>query len=162
MGRVSEPLRSRRVAPLRRGETVMSKKIFVGGLAWATTDQGLREAFEAFGEVVDARVIKDRDTGRSRGFGFVTFEDESSVAEATEQMNETELDGRTIRVSEAEERAPRAPRRDGGGGRGGFGGGGGRGGYGGGGGGYGGGGRGGYGGGGGRGGYGGGGGYGQD
>jgi len=145
----------------------MSKKIFVGGLAWATTDQGLREAFEGFGEVVDARVIKDRDTGRSRGFGFVTFEDESSVAEATEQMNETELDGRTIRVSEAEERAPRPPRRDGGGGRGGFGGGGGggRGGYGGGGGG----GRGGYGGGGGgRGGYGGGGGggygggYGQD
>ena len=144
----------------------MSKKIFVGGLAWATTDQGLREAFEGFGEVVDARVIKDRDTGRSRGFGFVTFEDESSVAEATEQMNETELDGRTIRVSEAEERAPRPPRRDGGGGRGGFGGGGGggRGGYGGGGGG-----RGGYGGGGGgRGGYGGGGGggygggYGQD
>lgn len=106
----------------------MSKKIFVGGLSWGTTNEILREAFEPFGEVVDARVIKDRDTGRSRGFGFVTFEEESSVAEAQAQMNETELDGRTIRVSEAEERPNnRGPRREGGGGggRGGFGGGGG-------------------------------------
>ncbi|MBM4291017.1 MAG: RNA-binding protein, partial [Deltaproteobacteria bacterium] len=111
----------------------MSKKIFVGGLSWGTTDQSLREAFEQFGEVADARVIKDRDTGRSRGFGFVTFEDEASVAEAIEKMNDSTLDGRTIRVSEAEERqggaggggAPRPPRREGGYGGGGYGGGGG-------------------------------------
>ena len=100
----------------------MSNKIFVGGLSWGTTDESLRAAFEPFGEVVDARVIKDRDTGRSRGFGFVTFEDASSVAEAQAQMNETELEGRVIRVSEAEERPNRGPRRDGGG-RGGYGGG---------------------------------------
>ena len=48
----------------------MSKKLFVGGLAWATDDQGLREAFEAFGDVIDAKVITDRETGRSRGFGL--------------------------------------------------------------------------------------------
>ena len=100
----------------------MSNKIFVGGLSWGTTDESLRAAFEPFGEVVDARVIKDRDTGRSRGFGFVTFEDASSVAEAQAQMNETELEGRVIRVSEAEERPNRGPRREGGG-RGGYGGG---------------------------------------
>ena len=102
----------------------MSNKVFVGGLSWGTTDEGLKEAFEPFGTVTDARVIKDRDTGRSRGFGFVTFENSDSVAEAQAKMNETELDGRMIRVSEAEERPNRRPRRDGGGGgRGGFGGG---------------------------------------
>ena len=53
----------------------MSNKLFVGGLAWATTDASLKAAFEPFGEVVDAKVILDRETGRSRGFGFVTFSD---------------------------------------------------------------------------------------
>lgn len=127
----------------------MSKKLFVGGLAWATDDEGLRAAFEQFGPVSDAKVIYDRDSGRSRGFGFVTFDDDAAADEAMAQMNDQELDGRRIRVNEAQERR----RGGGGGGRGGFGGGGGgRGGYGGGGG-------GGYGGGGGgRGGYGGGGG----
>ena len=123
----------------------MSKKLFVGGLDWGTTDLSLRQAFERFGAVSDAKVITDRETGRSRGFGFVTFDDPSQADTAVAEMDGRELDGRTIRVNEAQERAGGG----GGGGRGGFGGGGGgRGGFGGGGGG-GGGGRGGFGGGGG-------------
>jgi RNA recognition motif-containing protein len=121
----------------------MSKKLFVGGLSWNTTDDGLRSAFEKFGNVDEAKVITDRETGRSRGFGFVTFLDNDSAEQAMNEMNGTSLDGRTIKVNEAQDR-PRESR--GGGGGGGYGGGGG--GYGGGGGGYGGGG-GGYGGGGG-------------
>jgi len=124
----------------------MSEKLFVGGLAWATTDDSLRQAFSAFGEVTDAKVITDRDTGRSRGFGFVTFSDATQATAATEGMNGAELDGRAIRVDSARERS------GGGGGGGGGGRGGGGGGYRGGGGG-----GGGYGGGGGGGGYGGGG-----
>ncbi len=136
----------------------MSKKLFVGGLSWGTDDHGLRQAFEPFGDVLDAKVITDRETGRSRGFGFVTFADASAADDAMDQMNESQLDGRSIRVTEANERPAGG---GGGGGRGGFGGGGGggRGGFGGGGGGFGGGGgRGGFGGGGDRGGFGGGGG----
>ena len=124
----------------------MSNKLFVGGLSWGTDNNGLREAFEQFGEVTDAAVISDRETGRSRGFGFVTFADSQAADDAMEQMNGAELDGRNLTVNEARERAPRGP-RGGGGGRGGYGGGGG--GYGGGGGDGGGGGRGGRGGGGG-------------
>lgn len=135
----------------------MGKKLFVGGLSWNTNDEGLLDAFSAFGEVTDAKVITDRDTGRSRGFGFVTFAESDAASTAIAQMDGTELDGRTIRVNEAEDRGPRGG-GGGGGGRGGGGGGGRGGGFGGGGGGGGrGGGRGGYGGGGG-GGYGGGGG----
>ena len=88
----------------------MSNKVFVGGLSWGTTDVGLQDAFAAFGEVVDARVIKDRDTGRSRGFGFVTFADADCVAPAIEAMNGKELDGRVIRINEAQERRERGPR----------------------------------------------------
>jgi cold-inducible RNA-binding protein len=115
------------------------KKLFVGGLSWDTSDDSLRDAFGRYGEVTDAKVITDRETGRSRGFGFVSFSDAAAADEATAQMNGAMLDGRTIRVNEAENK----PRTGGGGGdRGGFGGGGGgRGGFGGGGGG----GRGGYG-----------------
>ncbi len=132
----------------------MSKKLFVGGLAWATHDDSLRAAFEAFGPVTEAKVVLDRDTGRSRGFGFVTFEDDDNGTKAIEALDGKELDGRNIRVNEAENK----PRGGGGGGSRGGGGGG----YGGGGGGgYGGGGGGGYGGGGGGGGYGGGGGGGR-
>jgi cold-inducible RNA-binding protein len=123
----------------------MGTKIFVGGLAWATTSEGLKAAFEPCGSIVEAKVVTDRETGRSRGFGFVTFTDEAACKKAIETMNGQSLDGRQIRVNEAENKP-----RTGGGGGGGYGGGGG-GGYGGGGGG-GGGGRGGWGGGGGGGG----------
>ncbi|MGF1470081.1 MAG: RNA recognition motif domain-containing protein [Sandaracinaceae bacterium] len=91
----------------------MTSKLFVGGLAWATTDASLRTAFEAFGEVTDAKVITDRETGRSRGFGFVTFGRAEDAALAMQEMDGAALDGRNIRVNEAQER-----RRDGGGGRG--------------------------------------------
>jgi cold-inducible RNA-binding protein len=91
----------------------MSNKLFVGGLAWTTTDEGLRNAFERFGALGEAKVISDRDTGRSRGFGFVTFESASDAATAMDQMDGTDLDGRSLRVSEAQER------RNGGGGGGG-------------------------------------------
>lgn len=98
----------------------MSKKLFVGGLAWATTDDGLLQAFEQFGEVLEAKVITDRETGRSRGFGFVTFADGAAADTAIQEMDGRELDGRTVNVNEARERAPRGG--GGGGGRGGGGG----------------------------------------
>ncbi len=98
----------------------MGNKLFVGGLAWATTDDSLRNAFEAFGTVTDAKVITDRETGRSRGFGFVTFSTSDEARNAVNGLNETDLDGRSIRVNEAQERP-----RTGGGGGGGYGGGGG-------------------------------------
>ncbi|CAN8324354.1 unnamed protein product [Cochlearia groenlandica] len=110
----------------------MSTKLFVGGLSWGTDDQSLRDAFAHYGEVVDVRVITDRETGRSRGFGFVNFGNEEAANAAIAEMDGKELDGRNIRVNTANER-PAAPRAYGGGG-GGYGGGGG--GYGGGGGGY--------------------------
>ena len=101
----------------------MSKKLFVGSLSWNTDDAGLHQAFERFGEVVDAKVITDRETGRSRGFGFVTFAEGSHADTAMQEMNGTELDGRTINVNEARERSFGGG--GGGGGRGGRGGGGG-------------------------------------
>jgi len=100
-------------------------KLFVGGLSWGTDDHSLRAAFEAFGSVEEAVVISDRETGRSRGFGFVTFTNREDAQVAIERMNGAELDGRTIRCNEATER-PRGGAGGGGGGfRGGFGGGGG-------------------------------------
>lgn len=135
----------------------MSNKLFVGGLPWSTSDDELREAFAPFGEVVDAKVVTDRETGRSRGFGFVTFSSDAEAIAGRDAMDGASLGGRRLRVDVATER-PRGDRPGGGGGPprrfggdrdGGGGGGGGRGGYGGD--------RGGYGGGGDRGGYGGGG-----
>jgi RNA recognition motif-containing protein len=100
----------------------VSKKLFVGGLSWGTTDQGLNEAFARFGEIVEAKVITDRETGRSRGFGFVTFANDEGAVNAINEMNGTELDGRTIKVNEAEDKAFRGGRGGGGGGGGGRGG----------------------------------------
>jgi RNA recognition motif-containing protein len=83
----------------------MSKKLFVGGLSWNTDDQGLRAAFEAHGEVLEATVITDRQSGRSRGFGFVTFADGGDAQTALDEMNGTDLDGRTLNVDMARERS---------------------------------------------------------
>jgi cold-inducible RNA-binding protein len=126
----------------------MGKKLYVGNLAYSVTDSVLQQLFEAHGSVVSAQVIMDRDTGRSKGFGFVEMGSDSEAQAAIDALNGTQHEGRPLTVNEARPK----PAGGGGGGYGG-GGGGGRGGYGGGGGG----GRGGYGGGGGRGGYGGGG-----
>jgi cold-inducible RNA-binding protein len=92
----------------------MSKKLFVGGLSFNTDDAGLKEAFLQYGEVTDAKVITDRDTGRSRGFGFVTLSDEGAAQKAIDGMNGTMLDGRSLNVNEAKARS-----NDGGGNRGG-------------------------------------------
>ncbi len=101
----------------------MSKKLFVGSLSWNTNDEGLRNAFSAHGEVSDAVVISDRDTGRSRGFGFVTFEDDEAADKAVAALNGTELDGRTIRVDVAQAKQRSGNGGGGRGGRGGYGGG---------------------------------------
>ena len=99
----------------------MPKKLFIGGLSWGTTEEGLQQAFAQFGEIAEAKVVTDRDTGRSRGFGFVTFANPDDADRALQEMNGTELDGRSIRVDHAEDRG----RGGGRGGRGGGGGGGG-------------------------------------
>ncbi|MEY2807560.1 MAG: RNA-binding protein [Planctomycetota bacterium] len=138
----------------------MGTKLYVGNLSYQTTEASLRSAFEEGGrQVTEVAVMMDRETGRPRGFAFVRMGTEADAQAAIAQWNGRELDGRALRVNEAEDR----PRTGGGGGGRGFGGGGGGRGFGGGGGGYGGGGGGGgggrgFGGGGGRGGYGGGGG----
>lgn len=81
-------------------------RCFVGGLAWATDDHNLQSAFSNFGEILDAKIIQDRETGRSRGFGFVTFATEESMQAAIEGMNGKELDGRSITVNQAQLSAP--------------------------------------------------------
>lgn len=92
----------------------MSKKLFVGSLSWNTDDRALRDAFSPHGEVTEATVISDRDTGRSRGFGFVTFADDAAADKAVAALNQSELDGRTIKVDVAQ---AKDRDRDGGGGR---------------------------------------------
>ena len=91
----------------------MAKKLFVGGLSWGTTDADLREAFASVGEITEAKVITERDTGRSRGFGFVTFARDEDAKTAVSKMHGTSLDGRTITVNEAQERSPREGGRGG-------------------------------------------------
>ena len=93
----------------------MAKKLFVGGLSWDTTDEGLRQAFASYGEVTEAKVITDRDTGRSRGFGFVTFAQDEDAKTAISKVDGTSLDGKTIKVNEAQEKSPRRGGRSGGG-----------------------------------------------
>lgn len=85
----------------------MSKKLFVGNLSWGIDDAQLNEAFAKFGTVAEAIVIKDRATGRSKGFGFVTFDDDAEAEAAISGMNEVELDGRAVVVNEARPREER-------------------------------------------------------
>lgn len=79
----------------------MSTKLFVGSLPWSATDEDLQTAFAAHGKVVSANVVTDKETRRSRGFGFVEFETEAEAAAAIQALNGTELKGRNIIVSEA-------------------------------------------------------------
>ncbi len=90
------------------------QNLFVGSLAYATTDDTLKAHFEQIGPVSSARVITDRDTGRSKGFGFVEFENDSDNQKAVDQLNGKELDGRTINVSLARPKEDR-PQSNGGG-----------------------------------------------
>nr|KYP66083.1 Glycine-rich RNA-binding protein 7 [Cajanus cajan] len=79
-------------------------RCFVGGLAWATDSDALEKAFSQYGDVVESKIINDRETGRSRGFGFVTFSSEQAMKDAIEGMNGQNLDGRNITVNEAQSR----------------------------------------------------------
>jgi len=102
--------------------------IYVGNLAYSTNDETLKTAFAAYGEVASARVVSDRMTGRSKGFGFVEMPDRAQAQAAIDALNGKEVDGRTLRVNESQPK-PREERRGGAGG--GFGGGAGGGGFGG-------------------------------
>jgi RNA recognition motif-containing protein len=99
----------------------MGKKLYVGNLPYSVDQQALQDAFSAFGTVDSAIVISDRDTGRSKGFGFVEMSSDSEAQKAIDELNGTSMDNRQITVNEAR---PRAPRTGGGGGYGGGGGGG--------------------------------------
>lgn len=85
--------------------------IYVGNISYQTDDSRLVELFSEFGEVASARVINDRETGRSKGFGFVEMANDTEAAAAIEALNEKEIDGRTLRVNEARPREER-PRRE--------------------------------------------------
>lgn len=92
----------------------MAKKLYVGGLAWATTDESLRAAFAQCGNVDEAIVIKDRMSGRSKGFGFVTMSNDDEATAAIAAFDGKEIDGRRVTVNEARPMEPRAPREGGG------------------------------------------------
>lgn len=98
----------------------MAKKIYVGNLPYSVDDAALHAKFAEFGQVDSARVIMDRESGRSKGFGFVEMASDSDADNAINGLNGKDLQGRALNVSEAR---PQAPREGGGGGRGGFGGG---------------------------------------
>lgn len=85
----------------------MSTKLFVGGLSWDTTEDSLRNFFSQAGNVVSAKVITDKFSGKSRGFGFVEMGSEQETKEAITKLNGQTLDGRTITVNEARPQAPR-------------------------------------------------------
>ena len=89
----------------------MSQNLFVGSLAYSTTDDSLRAFFETIGEVESAHAITDKDTGRAKGFGFVEYKDEANNQKAIDELNGKELDGRAINVSLAKPKEDR-PRRD--------------------------------------------------
>ena len=85
----------------------MGKKLYVGNLPFSVNDSSLQSHFSAIGNVTSAKVITDRDTGRSKGFGFVEMSDDSEADEAIRALNGSDLDGRALNVSEARPQAPR-------------------------------------------------------
>ena len=97
----------------------MGKKLYVGNLSYKTTNAGLEQLFAQYGSVQSAEVVMDRDTGRSRGFGFVEMSSDAEAQEAIRAINDQEIDGRRLVVNEAQPK----PQRSGGGGGGGGGGG---------------------------------------
>ena len=98
----------------------MAKRLFVGGLSFSTTSSQLEDIFSKIGKVISCEVIKDRDTGQSKGFGFIEMENDKEADEAIEKLNDTELEGRKIIVNVARPREARprfdnrggGPRRD--------------------------------------------------
>ncbi len=109
----------------------MGSKLYVGNLPFSATSESLNEMFAKFGTVTSAKIVMDRDTGRSKGFGFVEMGSDSEAQAAIEKLNGSDVGGRSLVVNEARPMEPRTGGGGGGGGRGGFGGGGGGGGRGG-------------------------------
>ena len=103
----------------------MSNKLFVGNLSFNTTENSLNDAFAAFGTVTETNMMMDRETGRPRGFGFITMSSAEEAQKAIEGMNGKDMDGRALTVNVAKPREERAPGGGGGGGRRDYGGGGG-------------------------------------
>lgn len=93
----------------------MSKKLYVGNLPFSVNSEKLKELFSAYGKVDEANVISFKDTGRSKGFGFITLSDDKEAEKAIQEMNGKEIEGRKLNVNEAKpfdpEAAPRRPRR---------------------------------------------------
>ena len=87
-------------------------KVYVGNLSFSIDDEKLREIFSKFGDVEEATIIKDKYSGRSKGFGFVTFANDESAKKAIEEMNDKEVEGRALKVNEARPMEERPPRRD--------------------------------------------------
>ena len=87
----------------------MSKSIYVGNLPWSATEEQVQELFSTYGTVNSVKLINDRETGRARGFGFVEMEDEAAQS-AIEALDNSNFEGRTLRVNEAKPRSPRPPR----------------------------------------------------
>lgn len=90
----------------------MGKKLYIGNIAYGTTEDGLRQLFAQVGQVASVAVIMDRETGRSKGFGFVEMATEEAAQQAIEKFNEYQFEGRQIRVAEARPQADRPPRRE--------------------------------------------------
>lgn len=88
----------------------MSKKLFVGNLSFKAEESALKEAFGQFGEVTEVAIIKDKYSGRSKGFGFVTFADDAAADKAIAEMHEKEFEGRKLTVNEAKPMEPRSER----------------------------------------------------
>lgn len=89
----------------------MAAKLYVGNLSYRTEQEALHALFAPYGEVLSAQIVTDRDTGRSRGFGFVEFADKEAADKAARELNGTEFEGRNLKVNEARSREER-PRRD--------------------------------------------------
>lgn len=84
-------------------------RLYIGNLAWKTTEASLRAAFADFGPVKEVKIVTERETGRSKGFGFITFENEVDAANAIKALDGYTLDNRELRVREAEDRKPMSP-----------------------------------------------------
>ncbi len=97
----------------------MATRLFVGSLPWAVDDAQLEDLFKDFGTITSAKVIIDRESNRSRGYGFVEFEDDAAAKAAIDKLNGSDIQGRAIVVNEARPQEARPPRRDFGGDRGG-------------------------------------------
>lgn len=86
-------------------------KVYVGNLPFSTDDEGLRKLFESYGEIEEISIIKDKFSGRSKGFGFVVFKNDDDAKKAIGEMNDKEIEGRALKVNEAKPLDPDAPRK---------------------------------------------------